>query len=103
MKRWTKNLKEIEKKLPQATIAVSSYNKPRELGLCLEGYRRQSFLEKPRESFQLILADDGSVPEIEKIFLDFSQSVTFPVTFLQQEHQGWRKPRVLNWAIAESL
>ena len=97
VKRWTQK----DHLTPKIACAVAVYNKPRELLMCLEGYRRQSFVQKSPQDFQLILADDGSGPEIEEIFTKFSREVPFQTTFIRQEHQGWGKIRMLNWAALE--
>ena len=59
MKKW---FSKREGSTPKISVVMAVYNKPHELKLCLEGYRRQSF-----QNFELILADDGSSPEIEAI------------------------------------
>lgn len=71
--------------------------------MCLEGYRRQSFLSDFPDGMQLIVADDGSGPEIEEIFSKFADEVSFPTTFLHQDDYGWGKLRMLNWASLEAL
>ncbi len=83
---------------PNATLVMAVYNKPREFQMCLEGYRRQSY----RGPWQLLLADDGSKPEIESIFEAYSKQVPFLCTYLRQEDRGWGKLRMLNAAVLES-
>src|SRR5437868_777313 len=100
MRKWTKNLTADP---PQISVVIASYNNPRALRLCLEGYARQSFLTEDRRAFQLIVADDGSGPEVETVFADFAGRNPLPCTFLRQEHQGWGKPRMLNWSVLESI
>lgn len=103
MKRWTRNFDTGTNAIqPQIAVVVSSYNNPHALQLCLEGYRRQSFLQDARQQFHLILADDGSGAEVEQLFSNFADQISFPVTFIQQEHRGWGKPRMLNWAVLEA-
>lgn len=100
MKKWHLNL---EKADPKVSLVIASYNNPRALGLCLEGYRRQSFFETPGQSCQFILADDGSSdPEVEAVFRRFAEETGQPCTFLQQDHKGWGKPRMLNWSVLEA-
>ena len=50
----------------------------------------------------MILADDGSKPEIEEIFRRFSREALFSTAFLRQEDRGWGKPRMLNWSVLEA-
>ncbi|OGR85584.1 MAG: hypothetical protein A2901_01985 [Elusimicrobia bacterium RIFCSPLOWO2_01_FULL_54_10] len=82
---------------PSLSIVVAVYNKARDLELCLEGYSHQSFL-----NFELILADDGSNPDIEALVKRHAQSAPYPITYLWQEDKGWGKPRMLNWAALEA-
>lgn len=101
MRKWEKNFSESNP--PKIAVVIASYNNPRALRLCLEGYARQSFLMEERQSFQVICADDGSSnPEVEKSFVEFADQTPLPCTFIQQDHRGWGKPRMLNWAILES-
>lgn len=103
MKKWTKNFDlNTNTSHPKIAAVVSVYNKPRDLQLCLEGWQRQSFLLDHPLELHLILADDGSGPETEEIFSKFSAKVSFPTTFLHQNHRGWGKLRMSNWAILES-
>ena len=94
MRRWHGN---IASETPPITVVVAAYNRPIELLLCLAGYRRQSL-----GNFELILADDGSGPEVEEIFKRFSKEVSIPTTYLRQEDRGWGKLRMLNWAALEA-
>lgn len=79
----------------KAAVVMAVYNKPRELQMCLEGYRRQSF----SGDWQLILADDGSKPEIREIFERYAKEVPFLCTHLWQEDAGWGKLRMLNASV----
>ena len=87
---------------PKLTAVIAAYNRPREFKLCLEGFRRQSFLINHHQEFELIVADDGSDSEIEEIFSNFSDRVSFPTTYVRKEHAGWGKLRMLNWATLEA-
>ena len=94
MKRWSLNHGGA---VPKISVVAAVYNKARDLGLCLEGYLRQSFRD-----FELILADDGSELEIEEICRRFGSKAAFPVTYLWQPDRGWGKPRMLNWSVLEA-
>ena len=94
MRRWVQNQTGGQ---PSLSVVVAAYNRPRELLLALAGYLRQS-----DRNFELILADDGSRPEIEDFFKAFGREAPFPTTYLWQEDRGWGKPRMLNWAILEA-
>lgn len=98
MRKWGKNgVKE-----PKITVIIAVYNKPDVLELCLEAYRQQNFSNEEGQNFEILMADDGSQPEIEKIFQKFSKDVPFACTYLYQEDTGWGKIRMLNWAILEA-
>jgi cellulose synthase/poly-beta-1,6-N-acetylglucosamine synthase-like glycosyltransferase len=87
---------------PPVSIVIATYKKPRELELVLAGYLRQTVLRKDPAGFELIIADDGSGPEIEALTRSFAAQASFPVTYLWQEDRGWGKPRMLNWATLEA-
>ncbi len=97
MKTWD-NGRIPRSEKPAASLVMAVYNKPRELSMCLEGYRRQSF----SGPWELILADDGSKPDIEAIFQSFSKEVPFLCTYLGQEDNGWGKLRMLNASIVQA-
>ena len=94
MKKWHTRR---EGPVPPISVVLAVYNKARDLELCLESYRRQSL-----KDFELILADDGSKPDIEALCKRFAESVAFPFTYLWQEDKGWGKPRMLNLAAIEA-
>jgi len=80
----------------KATLIVPTYNRPRELTLCLRSLVRQSVL--PHE---VIIADDGSGEENRRAVRMFAESpgCPFPVRHVWQEDIGFRKPRILNEAV----
>jgi len=102
VKKWSRN-EDLNAGAAEPGLAavVAAYNRPRELRLALEGYRRQSFFRNHHQEFQLILADDGSGPEVERTFSEFSDQVSFPTLYLRQEDRGWGKLRMLNRAVLE--
>jgi glycosyltransferase involved in cell wall biosynthesis len=55
----------------QISAIVPTYNRPRELRLCLEGFAAQT---APRESFEVIVIDDGSEESMESLVAEFSAS-----------------------------
>lgn len=94
MKKWHSKR---EGPVPPISVVLAVYNKARDLEICMDGYRRQSM-----KDFELIVADDGSKPEIEALCKKFAEIVSFPFTYLWQEDKGWGKPRMLNWAVLEA-
>lgn len=81
----------------QASLIISFFNKIDYLKLVFAGLERQSFRE-----FEIIIADDGSnsqaVEEIEKL----TPGLSFSITHLWQEDEGFRKNKILNRAIQQS-
>ena len=76
---------------PKLTLVIAVYNKPDELRLVLAGCARQSFTE-----FEVIVADDGSGPEVKAVVEDAQRSYSFPITHLWHEDRGWRKNTMFN-------
>lgn len=79
----------------QASLIISFYNKPDILALVLQSVRNQS-----AESFEILIADDGSsevsVEKLRKLIRDFP----LPVRHIWHEDKGWRKNAILNKAAA---
>ncbi|WP_136481505.1 glycosyltransferase family 2 protein [Cognatitamlana onchidii] len=82
---------------PSIAIIVSTYNWPKALNLVLKSLARQS--EFPNE---LIIADDGSRDKTKQLINSFRSKLSFPITHLWQEDDGFRKSIILNRAIAEA-
>jgi glycosyltransferase involved in cell wall biosynthesis len=82
---------------PRASLLVTTYEMPRHLELVLAALERQSSME-----FELILCDDGSGPESRHVISQFQSHAPFPVVHVWQEHQGFRKCRILNEGLRRS-
>ena len=65
------------------SVVVPTYNRPRELRLCLEGFAAQT---APRDSFEVIVIDDGSRESMESLVAEFSASIN--VVFRHIENSG---------------
>ncbi len=78
-------------------VLISTYNSPESLRKTLLGLTVQT-----HRDFETIVADDGSGPETELI-LQKRAFRSLGIRHLWQPDRGWRKPRILNWAIAECL
>lgn len=83
--------------IPKLSLVVAVYNKPDNLRLVLAACERQSFTE-----FEVIVADDGSGPEIRDVIVESQRSCPFPISHLWHEDKGWRKNIMLNNAIRAS-
>ena len=76
------------------TIIIPVYNAVRYLELVLAGFSRQSY-----HSFEVIVADDGSGPEVKDLLSRFIPGSPFPLEHVYQPDEGFRKTRILNSAI----
>jgi len=83
--------------MPKLTLIISVYNKVHELELILAALEHQSF-----HDFNVIIADDGSGNEIEKLIKSKKKKSKLRLTHIWQEDKGFRKNRILNKAITAS-
>jgi glycosyltransferase involved in cell wall biosynthesis len=81
-----------------ATLFVSTYEMPHHLALVCAALSRQS----ARGRFEVIFCDDGSGPETGAIIARFIAQSGIPSRHLRQEHQGFRKCRILNQGLREA-
>ena len=79
---------------PSGSLFVSTYEMPRHLELVLAALERQSSID-----FELLICDDGSGAETKEIVDRFIVRAPFPVRHFWQDHQGFRKCRILNEAL----
>ena len=82
---------------PQISLIIAVYNKAENLRLALAACARQSF-----HDFEVIIADDGSGPDVRHVAEEARHSAGFPITHLWHEDRGWRKNIMLNNAIRAS-
>lgn len=80
-----------------ASLFVSTFEMPRHLALVCAALERQS-----ARDFEVVFCDDGSGPETRKIIDDFRARIKIPVVHVWQEHDGFRKCRVLNEGVRKS-
>ncbi|MBY0469975.1 glycosyltransferase family 2 protein [bacterium] len=83
--------------LLDASVVVATYNMPHHLALVLAGLGRQS-----ASNFEVLICDDGSGSETKAVIQAFQQKIPFPIRHFWQEHQGFRKCRILNQAVREA-
>ena len=81
----------------RASVLIAVYNGVRELELMLAGFRRQSCRE-----FEVVIADDGSGPEVHAFVESFARDSPFPMQYVRQGDDGFRKCRILNEAVRVS-
>ena len=82
---------------PDITLVIAVYNKPELLRFVLAACARQSM-----SNFEVIVADDGSGPEITAVVREARTLYQFPIGHLWHEDRGWRKNTMLNNAIRAS-
>ena len=81
-----------------ATIIISTYKKTRELELILYALAFQTV-----NKFEIIVSDDGSGGEMERFVSHISKKFSFNIKFITQEDTGFRKNKILNEAVRNSL
>jgi glycosyltransferase involved in cell wall biosynthesis len=79
---------------PNLTVIVPVYNAVRHLELVLAGFCRQT-----HRDFELIVADDGSGPEMRAFVEAFTKQSRFPLKYVFQSDEGFRKSRIMNSAV----
>lgn len=87
-------LKCSEHTVPTLSLIIAVYNKPDNLRMVFAALERQSL-----PGFEVLIADDGSGPEIRDVVDAVRSRGIFPVTHLWHEDRGWRKNTMLNNAI----
>jgi glycosyltransferase involved in cell wall biosynthesis len=78
----------------KASIVIAFYNKISYLELVLAGFERQT-----EEKFEIIIADDGSGPDVHKEIDRIIRNSSLNIRHVWHEDKGWRKNIMLNMAI----
>jgi GT2 family glycosyltransferase len=76
-------------------LVINTFNQPDYLSRVLQAVSRQSVLPD-----EVLLADDGSADETKAVFDRWRVAQKFRCEHAWQEHQGFRRARVLNQTIA---
>jgi glycosyltransferase involved in cell wall biosynthesis len=79
------------------SLVINTFNQPDYLGRVLNAVSRQSCLPE-----EVLLADDGSENETKMVFNQWRTSQSFRCEHVWQEHQGFRRSRILNLTIDSS-
>ena len=80
--------------MASATVVIAFYNKIDYLKLVLAGFDQQSF-----KDFEIIIADDGSKPEIVEELESIINQSSIKMLHIWQEDKGFRKNKILNEAV----
>jgi glycosyltransferase involved in cell wall biosynthesis len=79
------------------SLVINTYNQPDYLGRVLKAVSRQSSLPD-----EVLLADDGSTDETKAVFEQWRTGQSFRCEHVRQEHEGFRRARILNLTIASA-
>lgn len=80
---------------PKLSLIISFYNKIDWLDSVLDTVEQQTF-----HHFEVIIADDGSKPDVVERIRLLQQRYDFPIKHVWHEDKGWRKNRILNQAVS---
>jgi GT2 family glycosyltransferase len=83
--------------LIKASLFVATYEMPRHLELVCAALERQS-----ERDFEILFCDDGSGEETKRVIAEFKALSGLEARHVWQEHQGFRKCRILNLAAREA-
>ncbi|MBU3956116.1 glycosyltransferase [bacterium] len=76
----------------QISVVIAVYNRGGHLRYCLESLARQTY-----KDFEIVIADDGSGPEVKELIDGFRQYLT--IKHVWQEDKNFRKCLILNKAV----
>lgn len=79
------------------SVIVTTYRRPRELELVLEGYARQD-----DGGFEVVVADDGSGGETAETVARVAEETGLPSVHVWHPDRGFRKTEILNRALRET-
>ena len=85
--------------VPQVALLVSSYERPGHLRRCLLSIACQ---QNVPGGFEVVVTDDGSTDETEKVVKEFANSVDFRVQFVTHPHNGFQLARCRNNGVKAS-
>ncbi|WGO98821.1 glycosyltransferase family 2 protein [Saccharophagus degradans] len=79
------------------SVIFSTYNSPKWLEKVLWGFDCQT-----DDNFEIVVADDGSKEDTQRVIEKFSAQSSVPVKHVWQEDDGFQKCKILNKAIVEA-
>jgi glycosyltransferase involved in cell wall biosynthesis len=79
------------------SVIVTTYNWPEALAACLN-----SLLSQQDQTFEIIIADDGSTDATRQLITSFSQTSEIPICHIHHEDRGFRAGTIRNKAVAAS-
>src|ERR1700730_2775725 len=82
---------------PKIGLIINTWNQPEYLGRVLRAVSAQS-----ARLDEVLLADDGSGEQTKEVFTKWGAAQSLSHTHVWQQHQGFRRARILNQAIARA-
>jgi glycosyltransferase involved in cell wall biosynthesis len=79
--------------MPDVSLIVNTFQKPRHLSLVLESIALQRDVAG---RIEVVVSDDGSTDETAAVVAAFAATVAFPVRFVSRPHDGFRLAAVRN-------
>lgn len=79
---------------PAVSVIIAVYNKSDFLEKILESLKYQTFRD-----FEVVIADDGSGPEIREVVQRYGDAFSFPIQHIWHEDEGFRKTIIANKAV----
>jgi glycosyltransferase involved in cell wall biosynthesis len=90
-------MKKTSQPRPQVSVIVAVYKNPRFLELVLESLKRQTVRD-----FEVLVADDGSGPEIAHLVKKSTRESAFPIHHVWHADKGFRKTVIANKAVRQA-
>ena len=81
----------------QLSVIITTYNAPEWVEKVLIGFSCQSF-----KDFEVVIADDGSGDETQKLIDKYRAKVSYPIIHTWHEDDGFRKCTILNKSILDA-
>lgn len=92
------NFKPLHLYMPVASIIIAFYNDIKLLRLVLVALKNQY-----RDQFEVLIADDGSTPEVVAQVDEMLKAFPFPSKHFWQADEGFRKTIVMNRAVTSAV
>ena len=80
--------------MQKIAVIIATYNRKEMLRKALLAYNHQTY-----RNFEVIVASDGSSDGTYEMISELKPTLHYPIFYLWQEDQGFRKSRIVNKAI----
>jgi glycosyltransferase involved in cell wall biosynthesis len=84
-------------RIPAVSLIIAVYQRPEFLEKIFVNLQKQSFTD-----FEIVVADDGSGPEIRAVIDKFKGHFRYPIQHVWQKNEGFRKTIIANKAVTMS-